>query len=836
MIRSTILIACAIALAAFFIVLEGGEEPKKPAAEKAGENQAAPAAPEKENAAEKPQEHPAPEMKPQADIPKPPTAEELAKAVEDAYHKFLAMPAPPADAKEEKERGFAGISLGLVPKENLEKLDLKENEAGIFITKCLVGTPACASGILDNDIIVSVDGAPISAGGDVLVNFSDLMKDKKPGDVVKFAIRRGDKRLDIEVKLGRRPRIDAVPPAHPELEMRAPSFALQALQNCGLIDNANLALADNAKQALVVHDQGALVEDKYDPYRLSEVIYVLSNPAALAPRAQRIASDFDDCFSGDFPDFARLVAKAAEKLDLKAAKLPPAAKWESPLFDLSKAAGKFQTARNVALAAITDNEAALIEGAMPRWLGENEDTGIKANAAVIVLQIGMRIDRAALLAAAAQFLNELTPENIKALRADAEKKYADSGEKRLVLESAVGEIVLCGNGDDAHTEDAAVIIDLGGNDIYRNHAGVSGWKRPISIVIDYAGDDVYTTSGQAAQGAGVLGLGVLLDLGGDDTYRAARGCQGFGAMGVGILFDNSGDDHYAANDCAQGVGLIGIGMLLEGEGRDSYDIQIGGQALGLPGGVGLIIEKSGNDYYTAGGKYPDHRDPTRSCCTLAQGFGYGTRPWDMPVGASGGIGVLLDRAGNDVYVADYFGQGASYWFALGILVDVAGGDTYHAGRYCQGHGCHLSAGALIDHSGNDRYTAYTGVAQGCAHDYSAAVLLDAAGDDVYESAWLATGAANGGGGAFLLDLAGNDRYTSTSGMSSIGHGQPEGGTGREHSLGALIDADGNDTYSAAARKIENGSYSISGNVGVTVDITGGKLPSPPPEEHKFDGK
>jgi hypothetical protein len=141
-------------------------------------------------------------------------------------------------------------------------------------------------------------------------------------------------------------------------------------------------------------------------------------------------------------------------------------------------------------------------------------------------------------------------------------------------------------------------------------------------------------------------------------------------------------------------------------------------------GIGLLLDVGGNDSYFAGGKYPCDWLPGHNF-SLSQGFGYGMRPF-----TGGGVGILCDVKGDDHYVADVYGQGASYWYSVGMLLDADGNDTYEAHQYCQGAGIHLSSGALIDWAGNDKYTAGH-ICQGAAHDYSVGMLIDRAGNDKY---------------------------------------------------------------------------------------------------------
>jgi hypothetical protein len=54
---------------------------------------------------------------------------------------------------------------------------------------------------------------------------------------------------------------------------------------------------------------------------------------------------------------------------------------------------------------------------------------------------------------------------------------------------------------------------------------------------------------------------------------------------------------------------------------------------------------------------------------MCQGYGLGLRPY-----YAGGIGLIIEGEGNDIYNTDIFGQGGAYWYSLGAIVDKSGHD------------------------------------------------------------------------------------------------------------------------------------------------------------------
>ena len=356
-------------------------------------------------------------------------------------------------------------------------------------------------------------------------------------------------------------------------------------------------------------------------------------------------------------------------------------------------------------------------------------------------------------------------------------------------DTPLGKIICGGAGRNIYTNDAFLIIDTGGDDVYLNNAGGANGLvgRPISVVIDLAGNDQFVSRQSFSQGSGVFGIGILAALGSNCTFAAKHLSQGAGFFGCGLLMTGQGKQTFEADTFCQGAAMFGTGILWQRGGDTTYRACQMAQGYGGTSGFGLLLDESGNDLYYAGGKeacgwLPGHY------FSLAQGFAYGMRPF-----AGGGIGVLCDLKGDDHYVADVYGQGASYWYSTGLLLDAEGDDVYQAYQYCQGAGIHLSNGALIDWSGDDQYTAGH-ICQGAAHDYSVGMLIDRAGNDCYTGDTTAQGAAINNSFAMLLDKSGDDFYAGRDPKQSQAAGH-DGGKREYGSIALLLDLGGNDVYS-----------------------------------------
>jgi hypothetical protein len=334
-----------------------------------------------------------------------------------------------------------------------------------------------------------------------------------------------------------------------------------------------------------------------------------------------------------------------------------------------------------------------------------------------------------------------------------------------------GEILIGGRGDNHYPLDqlpeVVCVIDLGGNDTYSE--GICTLNRPVLTLIDLAGNDTYTASKPGVQGGSILGVSFLHDLEGDDRYSARDVAQGSTLGGAGILIDQAGTDSYSAMRRAQGHALGGMGLLIDHQGNDKYHAALWAQGLGNPRGFGVLEDAQGNDTYYLGGLYLDSYDEHPGYDGWGQGLGAGLRQV-----ANGGIGVLLDGGGDDLYEFDYIAHGGGYWLGVGIARDFGGNDqrlgatrlAYNGQprsqsrwqRFGVGFGCHYALGFLFDDQGDDSYDG-TIMSVGMAWDLSIGGLFDFEGDDKY----LARGGLTQGTGAegsigILFDYFGDDVF------------------------------------------------------------------------------
>jgi len=111
------------------------------------------------------------------------------------------------------EHAFLGVSGVSITRSMAENLNLPTN-TGVLVQES--SGPARRAGVRGGDTQVSLGGADILLGGDVLVSIEGrqvksmddvirVVNTKKPGDEVTLGLRRGDQQREVKVRLGDRP-------------------------------------------------------------------------------------------------------------------------------------------------------------------------------------------------------------------------------------------------------------------------------------------------------------------------------------------------------------------------------------------------------------------------------------------------------------------------------------------------------------------------------------------------------------------------------------------------------------------------------------------------------
>jgi hypothetical protein len=190
-------------------------------------------------------------------------------------------------------------------------------------------------------------------------------------------------------------------------------------------------------------------------------------------------------------------------------------------------------------------------------------------------------------------------------------------------------------------------VDGSGDDLYAigSFGQAAGYSNGVGVLADLSGRDTYVQTTPAedfdyVQGCGLAdgfrnewpGTGVLLEVRGDDIYRAGDHSQAYAAgAGSGNLIDGSGNDLFALDEIGQGYGEsytdrpgLARGTLIDMGGDDVRLVAVGSaqacscSAAGwsggrVPAGISFLLDTGGTDALRCG-------DAT-SCRGVAEGEG-----------------------------------------------------------------------------------------------------------------------------------------------------------------------------------------------------------------------
>lgn len=195
------------------------------------------------------------------------------------------------------------------------------------------------------------------------------------------------------------------------------------------------------------------------------------------------------------------------------------------------------------------------------------------------------------------------------------------------------------------------------------------------------GDTVFSALNDAQGSAGPSGVALLVDAVGNDRYdlaalplvaasaqlpdRNSSMGQGAGrgwwgvvpgreavstAGGVGVLVDLQGDDHYSAQVFAQGAGYHeGLGFLVDAGGNNRFVAAWYAMGAAAHGGAGVLVASgSGDDVYRV------------------------SHVTSLGAGHDAALGWFEDRAGHDVYAISDVGLGVGLDAGVGVFMDMHG--------------------------------------------------------------------------------------------------------------------------------------------------------------------
>jgi serine protease Do len=104
---------------------------------------------------------------------------------------------PQLAEKGKVEWGWLGVSIAEVPDEEVARFGLKEAK-GVLIRQVVAGQPADQGGIKANDVVVSVDGAPVEGPRDL----QRIISSTPVGKSVRISLMREGKETEVAVTVG----------------------------------------------------------------------------------------------------------------------------------------------------------------------------------------------------------------------------------------------------------------------------------------------------------------------------------------------------------------------------------------------------------------------------------------------------------------------------------------------------------------------------------------------------------------------------------------------------------------------------------------------------------
>jgi len=307
------------------------------------------------------------------------------------------------------------------------------------------------------------------------------------------------------------------------------------------------------------------------------------------------------------------------------------------------------------------------------------------------------------------------------------RKVARSGSKIKSTTLLAGgiKVAIGGTGDDVHAQrDVHLCVDFGGANRYTGRYGAGiGYT---GLLLDF-GNGTRADAGDATLGAGILGVGIARFDGAQNVLRAGSVSLGCGLAGVGILkFERATSIEGRA--LTLGTGLAGMGLVVAGKESDRLRCAYRGLGVGLPLGIGWVVNPGGDDAYF-GTSSQSLKGASGKVRSDAIGFASGISRVGSPF--AGGIGLLTDLAGDDKYESGDRSISYAEFGGATSIFDESGDDNYQAGESAIVTANEEASAYLHDLGGSDLYLAPSGNSIVSAGESSNAILFDRAGDDRY---------------------------------------------------------------------------------------------------------
>jgi hypothetical protein len=370
------------------------------------------------------------------------------------------------------------IGIGFTPQKN-----------GVRIDTLPYLSPALKAGLRVGDIIVGIDGREFDGDPAVIdKQFRDSITNHIAGDEVTLRVLRYDI-VEIKVALEERPLGIG----------RVKEFSNFASLPKATRPEEQLAdrLVDQFKIKPDYKDlrqRLARLSERGDQFRLSRVAYIQHEPFQLRTVAATTLDQLATAVTRR--DIPAIYSLATAWLDSPVAKSQQALRTglnlEEHLDQLVALLQQVRTAREEAFAKLTDEERKYLEDHCDQLFDTFADA---KNFDPEILEIAARVDLTKILQSGERLWPLGNDAYLDDLEAALRKAWEAAGKPKGIFinrDSPVGKIVVGGDGNTWYTEDAAILLDLGGRDFYTNNAGASrGGRMPAAVLIDFAGDDSY---------------------------------------------------------------------------------------------------------------------------------------------------------------------------------------------------------------------------------------------------------------------------------------------------------------------------------------------------------
>ncbi|MBT6148531.1 MAG: PDZ domain-containing protein, partial [Gemmatimonadetes bacterium] len=535
------------------------------------------------------------------------------------------------------------------------------------ISHVRVNSPADSAGVLIEDLLRGADGYRLTTLQETL----DYMQSREPNSTVTLHLVRAGQALQLPCRVTDRRHLyglmleeGAPPPARLHRHDRWLTEVNVVRESIDrLIEQLEATQAlDSLRQALMA-DAQAYGHDG----RLPDVDFALQHPSAAALPVVTLADDLMKRRAGDG-------VTTAGRIESMAARLPPAELEAdndgavgramiddadtvftqlagSPLYDTLLNdlwhTGQLVT-RSLPAADPEMDLLASVASLIDRfdtsfYLGEGDREETLQH--IQILRWAKKVDLHLMAAALARMAALSDPTALRSIRKaarnmpvhiDDDLPTAFSGDIRYARHTAWGWLIIGGKGSNVYAQDAACIIDLGGDDLYLGGGRVAAtFGHPVGLIIDLGGDDRYIDRRHVGVAAAIAGVAAIIDTEGDDLYEGAMMAQAAAFAGGALLVDQSGDDVYLSDLYAQGSAMFGLALLLDEKGADLYSAAQFAQGFAGPGAIATLLDEGGSDRYVADRSRPSSYGTAGIYNGWSQGVGCGLRGF-----AAGGLGLL----------------------------------------------------------------------------------------------------------------------------------------------------------------------------------------------------